>query len=141
MIHHRKWMLYAHRQASQSKDPSTRVGAVIIHEDYEPHVLGDGHNDLVKGTPQGFWNDRDKKYKHVVHAELMAILQAGEKTKGATIYITHHPCSHCAVLIVQAGITTAVYPAKPWRDDFAVLETCKNASDILRRAGVKQIHV
>jgi len=47
-----------------------------------------------------------------VHAEQNAIIQAachGISIKGATLYCTHYPCSICAKMIVNAGITEVVY--------------------------------
>ncbi|SFB15933.1 diaminohydroxyphosphoribosylaminopyrimidine deaminase [Lentibacillus halodurans] len=48
------------------------------------------------------------------HAEVHALRMAGEKAKGATIYVTLEPCSHhgktppCADLIIEKGISRAV---------------------------------
>ena len=49
------------------------------------------------------------------HAEAMALAEAGEATRGATIFVTLEPCAHesergpaCADLIVKAGLTRVV---------------------------------
>jgi len=48
------------------------------------------------------------------HAETIAIARAGDKARGATIYVTLEPCSHygqtgpCADAIVEAGLKRAV---------------------------------
>jgi diaminohydroxyphosphoribosylaminopyrimidine deaminase/5-amino-6-(5-phosphoribosylamino)uracil reductase len=49
------------------------------------------------------------------HAEAMALAQAGESARGATLYVTLEPCAHlsergpaCAELLVEAGIARAV---------------------------------
>ena len=44
----------------------------------------------------------------VRHAEYMAIV-GGPKVEGCTLYVTTYPCSMCARVIVQAGITKVVY--------------------------------
>lgn len=47
-----------------------------------------------------------------VHAEQNAIIQAavfGVSVKGATMYITNYPCSVCAKIILNAGISEVVY--------------------------------
>jgi diaminohydroxyphosphoribosylaminopyrimidine deaminase / 5-amino-6-(5-phosphoribosylamino)uracil reductase len=49
------------------------------------------------------------------HAEAMALLQAGESTKGSTAYITLEPCAHvsirgpaCADSLIEAGVARVV---------------------------------
>ena len=51
----------------------------------------------------------DTKYPYVVHAELNAILNAGQPLDDCTIYVTLFPCNECAKAIIQAGITEVVY--------------------------------
>lgn len=76
-------------------EPNPLVGAVIVNDG---RVVGIGAH-LKAGEP---------------HAEIHAIRMAGEKTRGATIYVTLEPCSHqgrtgpCAVAIVEAGIKKAI---------------------------------
>ena len=49
------------------------------------------------------------------HAEVNALLAAGEKAQGATAYITLEPCSHhgrtppCAQALIDAGVSRVVY--------------------------------
>ena len=62
-----------------SKDPSTKVGAVVIGNNGE--VLSQGYNGFprgIKDTPQRL-KDREKKYNLVVHAEMNAIYNASLK--------------------------------------------------------------
>lgn len=95
-----------------SHDPSTKIGAIVA-KGKKP--LGAGCNDFpegVKGTPER-WNNRETKYKFVVHAEVNAILSAGREADGGTIYI--YPsfglpslCTECCKVIIQAGIQRVV---------------------------------
>lgn len=47
---------------------------------------------------------------YAVHAEANAIIRAGLRARGCTIYITGAPCHGCSVLIQGVGITRVVYP-------------------------------
>src|SRR5947207_14461979 len=52
----------------------------------------------------------------VKHAEVLALEEAGEKARGATLYITLEPCSHqgrtppCIDAILAAGIAKVIAP-------------------------------
>lgn len=94
--------------AGWSKDPSTKVGAVIV--DDLRRVVGHGYNGFPRGvadTPERL-NDRPTKYLHVVHAELNAILNARGSVEDCTLYLTHQPCAECAKAIIQAGLLRVV---------------------------------
>lgn len=71
--------------------PNPAVGAVIVNGDT---ILGEGYTQ-----PPG---------SH--HAEIVALNQAGEQARGATMYVTLEPCCHhgrtppCTKAIVDAGI-------------------------------------
>ena len=75
--------------------PNPAVGAVIVSGG---QVVGRGFHT----------------YAGVRHAESIAIEEAGEKTRGATIYTTLEPCAHqgrtgpCADAIIAAGIKKVV---------------------------------
>jgi len=72
--------------------PNPAVGAVVVKHGA---VVGLGHTQ-----PPGS-----------AHAEVVALQQAGERSKGATIYVTLEPCCHygrtppCTQAIIDAGIT------------------------------------
>jgi len=110
--------------ASWSKDPSTKVGAVIVRPDRR--IVSTGYNGFPRGvedTPEAL-ADRAVKYKRIVHAELNAILQAREQLDGCELYVTLPPCSTCAGAVVQAGIkhVTWIEPGEEayerWRDEW-----------------------
>jgi len=97
----------------RSKDPSTKVGAIIVAPD--GRKISGGYNGFVRGAPESdeVWLDRPSKYKRVLHAEKNAILNCPFPTEGATLYCTLHPCIECLKDIIQAGIARIVYYGKP----------------------------
>ena len=122
----RHFLKTAELHAKLSKDPSTKVGAVIVGTEREGLVWGfNGLPRGLKDTPERL-NNSELKNKLVVHAEINAVLVAaklGIPLKGTTMYIAAcncsgdvwggPPCHRCLVEIIQAGITEIVtYPFK-----------------------------
>ena len=105
----RRYMAMAIQVASWSKDPNTKVGAVIV--DQKGRIVATGYNGFPTGVQdtEERYNDRDKKYAFVVHAELNAILNATQSLKNCILYVTLSPCRECAKAIIQAGIDTVIY--------------------------------
>ncbi len=107
--------------ATWSKDPSTKVGAVVV--DGTRRIIATGYN----GFPRDVTDDavryelKATKYKLIVHAEANAILNAVSSVKGCTIITTKYPCSDCAKLIIQSGIRDVWSPLPstnpPWAED------------------------
>lgn len=136
-----RFLSLAEHIAGWSKDPSTKVGAVIVNERRE--VIGTGYNGFARGVDDSEerYNDRPTKYKLVVHAELNAVLTAGHRAQGGTIYVWpafgYPPlCSSCAKAVIQAGVVRVV-GRKPnidpeteerWREELeAARLMCKEA--------------
>lgn len=104
------FILDAWNYAQHSKDPSTRVGCVIIRPDRTAASWGfNGFPRGVKDTVERY-NDRQVKYAFVVHAEANAIATAREPLHGYSLFCTLAPCNECAKLIIQAGIKRVVAP-------------------------------
>jgi dCMP deaminase len=110
----RKYLGLAKYVANEwSKDPSTKVGAVLVNYDYRQEFIGyNGFPVGVRDTLERY-ADRELKYKLVVHAEVNAIHKAGHLARGATIYV--YPsfslppiCNECAKLAIQSGIKEVV---------------------------------
>lgn len=105
-----RWNDYFHGIARavslKSKDPSTKVGCVIVGPDKE--IRSTGWNGLARGVRDVAERlERPAKYDWTIHAEANAIAnaaRAGIALNGCTVYVTHMPCRHCAGLLVQAGI-------------------------------------
>lgn len=101
--------------ARKSKDPSTRVGAVIVGPDRE--VRAGGFNGLPRGVrdcpkehPER--HARPAKYSWWEHAERNAIYNAarsGATTRECTLYVAGGPpCADCARAAIQSGIVEVV---------------------------------
>lgn len=88
-----------------SKDPGTKVGAVIV--DSKRRVVGMGYNGLPRGVSDTDDRllDRSKKYPMTVHAEINAVLNATANLEGCALFVWPlHLCPDCAGPIIQAGI-------------------------------------
>ena len=94
--------------ATWSKDPSTKVGAVLANG---KEVISVGFNGLPKGVPDEIdenLHDRSRKYPMVIHAEINAINYAHRPIDGATMYATHCLCAKCAGQAIQHGVKRIV---------------------------------
>lgn len=110
----RRFLALAEHVAQWSKDPSTKVGSVIV-DPQTKLVVGLGYNGFPRGVEdtEERLKNRDIKLRMVVHAEVNAILMAGSKARGATMYnwpsfMTPPICSACAIVAIQAGIEEIV---------------------------------
>jgi len=110
-----RYLNVAKECASWSKDPGSKVGAVVVGKDGQ--VLSQGYNGFPRGIrdlPERL-NDRETKLKYTVHAEMNAILNAsltGTSLRDGTIYVYGLPtCSECAKAVIQSGIKTVVVVA------------------------------
>ncbi len=121
-----------------------QVGAVIVKDN---RILATGYN----GAPSGVTSCKDKgeclrkklnipsgtrqETCYAVHAEQNAICQAakmGISVKGATIYVTHQPCTICTKMIINSGITRVIYK-HGYPDEFSVT--------LLKEAGVEIVKI
>ena len=106
------------------------VGAVIVKD---KRILSTGYN----GAPSGITHCREtgclreqlkvpSGERHElcrgIHAEQNAIIQAayhGVSIRNATLFCTHMPCSICAKMIINAGITR-IYYLSGYADDMSL---------------------
>lgn len=99
------YMDIAHIVSQLSRCNRKKVGAIIVKDG---NIVSFGYN----GTPTGFCNEceeNDVTKDEVIHAEMNAILKAGTKTQGATMYVTMSPCIECAKIIKQSALKCVVY--------------------------------
>lgn len=92
-----------------SKDPSTKVGAVIVRPNNT--VASVGYNGFPRGMNDdaSLYANREFKVANIVHAEANAIVHAQGPLDGCTIYVWPiMPCPECMKLIIGSGITKVV---------------------------------
>ncbi len=109
----RRFLEMADLVASWSKDPSSKVGAVIVRPDRT--VLSVGYNGFPKnmGDAESLYLNRETKYSRIVHCEMNALIHSPESVKGCTLYTSFACCDRCAVHMLQAGITRFVFRSLP----------------------------
>ena len=107
-------MNVAKEVASWSKDPSKKIGCIAVKD---RRTIATGFNGFPRGISdmQERLEDRDLKYRYVVHAEMNCIYNAsyhGVSLDGSTFYIYGLPvCSECAKGIIQVGAKRVVWKA------------------------------
>lgn len=116
----RFWLEQALHYATRSKDPSTKVGCIIVRPDGTLASSGrNGFPRRIADLPERL-NDRPVKQRLTIHAEMNALHFAREDVTGATLYSTFAPCENCAIHIIQRGIARVVFPAvhvnKDWQE-------------------------
>ncbi len=94
----RQYMALAFRLAARGAgytSPNPMVGAVVVRDG---RIVGQGYHRRYGGP----------------HAEVEALLRAGEQARGATLYVTLEPCNHhgktppCTAAVLAAGISRVV---------------------------------
>lgn len=113
-----KWKIRYLRLAREislwSKDPSKKIGAVAVNS--KGQLLATGYNGFPRGIADDpeIYDDRELKYKYVVHAEMNVIYNAsynGQKLDGGVLFVWGLPvCSECAKGVIQVGIKHVVMP-------------------------------
>lgn len=114
--------------SKSSKCCRLQVGAVIVKEG---RIVSTGYNGLPSGYNDSVCNFSCPGCEETIHAEMNAILFAAKKgisTEGATMYITHAPCTNCAKHIVNSGIIRVIY-LNDYRD--------RKGVDLLRRSKIE----
>ena len=140
---HERYLRLADEVATWSKDPSSKIGAVAVGE--KGQVLSQGFNGFPRGImdSKSRLDDRDTKYRFMVHAEMNCIYNAtynGVSLDGATLYVSGLPvCSECAKGVIQVGITNVVMGDKNYPEKW--MESFYNSKELFREAGVKYTFV
>lgn len=136
------WVDYAEDIKLLSKDPSRKVGCVLVRDGV---LISSGFNKLpLKGTSAESLRLENSSLKNlsIIHAEMAAINLAayeGFSVAGSTAFITCHPCGICASILIDSGIKRVVCPSfqsytGKWRDSF------KLASDDMYHSGIRVLY-
>lgn len=111
----------------RSEDPFRKVGAAAL--DFDNRVIATAYNGLAPGfdAPEGFWDDREKRQKFMLHAEinLCSLFRRGEARIVAT---TTMPCTACMQTLCAYGVKE-VY--------FREIYKASHAPEIAKTYGIK----
>ena len=137
---HKRFLKLAEHISTWSKDPSSKIGACIV--DNNRRIISTGYNGFAVGvedTKERLEN-RDIKYKIVLHAEENAIQFSKQNLEGCSLYVSGlPPCAHCASLIIQSGIKYVYAWEKEIPDRWK--ESVKLTEQIFKEAGVTLTYI
>lgn len=138
--------------SKKSKDPSTKVGCVIVNSGNS--IISTGYNGFPIGVKDDVLDlsngeiktskryERPEKYFWTSHAEENAIAFAarnGASLNGATLFVNRmQPCTRCTRLIIQSGIKKIYVLQDVPEDTVLRWKEDNNIADImLQEAGVE----
>lgn len=116
--------------SGMSKDEYTKVGAVLVKSKTQ---FVKGYNGTPRRMPDEVV-DRAEKNNRTIHAEVNAILMAPFDTAGTVMFVTHHPCDQCAIILIQSGVREVYWHDFPTHGEWE--ERCSRAADYMRKSGV-----
>jgi dCMP deaminase len=113
------FMQIAHLVKTRATCPRRSVGAVLVRD---RQILSTGYNGAPSGLPhcphegdKTDWPGGCLRAGHCIralHAEQNALLQAaklGVACAGSDIYVTCQPCSGCAKMLINGGVSRVIY--------------------------------
>lgn len=102
-------MKIAETVAEKSKDPSSKMGCVIVDEN--KRVVSLGYNGMLQGADESKMtlSERPMKYYFAIHSEMNALIFAKRDLTGCTVYNKVATCENCLKYCLQAGIKRFVY--------------------------------
>lgn len=119
--------------SSRSACGRLNVGCVLVSAGEHPNrIIAAGYNGFLPGSPH-LSRVREGHEQGTVHAEQNAIADAarrGISVQGATAYITHFPCIHCAKILASSGIRQIKF-YQNYRNDPLVAEILEEAGILL----------
>lgn len=139
-----KWDRYfmdiALRTAELSKDPGSKVGAVIVGNNKEILAVGYNGFPMKVNDIEPARYERPTKYLFTEHAERNAIFHGarrGISLSGTKLYTTLFPCADCARAIIQVGIEEIYFLdgiektlKNVWEESFNAATTMLKEADV-----------
>lgn len=137
------FLRHVYLAASKSKDPKTKIGAVLVKDGA---VVSEGYNGICRGVNDNVpeRSERPEKYIWFEHGERNAIYNAAKRgiaTEGCVMFTQGVPCADCARGIIQSGIKQVVVH-KQWRNNGYIdgsqkwNESCARSIIMFQEAGV-----
>lgn len=111
-----------------------QIGTVIVNDRHE--IVATGYNGNPRGMEHceqiGCIREKQKipsgersEVCTAVHSEQNALIQAGTRSRGGTMYTMFNPCNSCAKMIANAGLVRVVYTVEyPEKMGLKVLKDC-----------------
>lgn len=138
---HLRYLGLAKHISEWSKD-RTKIGAVAVGK--HGQILSQGYNGFPRKVPDYHdrIQDREKKLKYTIHAEMNCIYNAslsGVSLYGSTFYVYGLPiCSECAKGVIQSGVSMVVsafnYDLQgPWQDSWKLSQTMMDEAEVYWR--------
>lgn len=118
-----------------SKDPQCKVGATLVSPD--KRRFSHGYNGFPRGIDDDERLSGPRRIALSMHAEVNAILNAGQSLEGWTLYVTKHPCLECAKVILQAGIARVVCDGPTDNEGSKWYASQREAVALFKEAGVE----
>lgn len=134
-----RFLNLAEHISTWSKDPSKKIGAVAVGD--QRQILAQGYNGFPRGINDADerYDNREEKYKLVVHAEMNVIYNAsynGVSLNGSTLYVHGLPvCSDCAKGVIQVGIKRIVMPSQDIPEHWE--QSWQKTKEMFNEAGIK----
>lgn len=106
------FMSLAFLVAMRSPDAQTQHGCVVV--DKKNKVVSTGYNGFLQGSiDEEMPNIRPKKYLHIIHSEVNAVLSAQQDLEGCRVYVTGPPCNECLKIMAKSGIKEIIIGDRP----------------------------
>lgn len=125
--------------AEQSTCLDKAVGCVIVSQDNQ--IIACGYNGAPSKYPdckeRSYCVKKCKNYCVATHAEINALIKAGERAKGGKLFVSLEPCLECAKAIINAQIKEVYYS----RENGKSLDYKTEVGHFFKYVGIKYVYL